>query len=142
MPVSLTTEEFDDFYDGQPGWVVLTSIGIDGYPHSVPLGYFREGEHIYCGVVDGTKKIKNIEGNKKVALLIESGSTMADIKGAMIQGEATVRRGPDKVLELMRKGAALRGVPEDQLPTQARPGSAFIEVRIDKRISWDYSKSR
>ena len=142
MPVSLTTEEFDDFYDGQPGWVVLTSIGADGYPHSVPLGYFREGEHIYCGVVDGTKKIKNIEGNKKVALLIESGSTMADIKGAMIQGEATVRRGPDKVLELMRKGATLRGVPEDQLPTQARPGSAFIEVRIDKRISWDYSKSR
>jgi len=141
MPVSLTTEEFDDFYDGQPGWVVLTSIGADGYPHSVPLGYFREGEHIYCGVVDGTKKIKNIEGNKKVALLIESGSTMSDIKGAMIQGEATVHRGSDKVLELMRKGAARRGVSEDQLPTQARPGSAFIEVRIDNRISWDYSKS-
>ena len=65
MPVSLTTEEFHDFYDGQPGWVVLTSIGADGYPHSVPLGYFREGEHIYCGVVDGTKKIRNIEGNPK-----------------------------------------------------------------------------
>ena len=141
MPVSLTTEEFHDFYDGQPGWVVLTSIGADGYPHSVPLGYFREGEHIYCGVVDGTKKIRNIEGNPKVSLLIESGSTMSDIKGAMIQGDAAVHRDSDKVLELMRKGAALRGVSADQLPTQARPGSAFIEVHINKRISWDYGKN-
>ena len=63
---------------------------------------------------------------------------MSDIKGAMIQGTATVQRDPDTVLELMRKGAARRGTAEEDLPTEPRPGAAFIDVTIDRRISWDY----
>ncbi|MEM7326578.1 MAG: pyridoxamine 5'-phosphate oxidase family protein, partial [Actinomycetota bacterium] len=102
------------------------------------LGYFRDGDRVYCGCLDGTTKIKNIEQNPKVSLMVESGSTMSDIKGAMVQGTARVRRDPDSVLELMRKGAAQRGVAEEDLPTAARPGSAYIEVTIERRISWDY----
>lgn len=141
MPAALTNDEFDAFYDSRPGWVTLTSITPDGYPHSVPLGYFRDGDRMYCGVRDNTTKIRNIEANPKVSLLIESGSTMADIKGAMVQGDATVLREPEKILECMRKGAANRGVPESELPNEARPGAAFIEVRIQRRISWDYGKA-
>ena len=138
MPRSLTLEQFNDFLDSTPGWIVLTSIGQDGFPHSVPLGYFRDGESIYCGVRDHTRKIRNIEANPKVSLLIESGSTMADIKGAMIQGQARVHREPGAVLALMRKAASRRGVPEADQPTEVRPGAAYIEVTPAQRISWDY----
>jgi hypothetical protein len=31
-------------------------------------------------------------------------------------------------------------MPEDQWPTEARPGSAYIKVTPKKYISWDYSK--
>ncbi|MEM9651952.1 MAG: pyridoxamine 5'-phosphate oxidase family protein [Actinomycetota bacterium] len=138
MAPSLDPEAFNAFLDTKPGWIVLTTITPDGYPHSVPLGYFRDGDRVYCGCLDGTTKIKNIEQNPKVSLMVESGSTMSDIKGAMVQGTARVRRDPDSVLELMRKGAAQRGVAEEDLPTAARPGSAYIEVTIERRISWDY----
>lgn len=138
MPRHLSEQEFNDFYDSKPGWVTLTTVGADGYPHSVPLGYFRDEDKIYCGVRDQTIKLRNIDGNSKVSLLIESGSTMSDIKGAMVQGEARVIREPEDVLRLMRIGATQRGVTEDDLPTEARPGAAFIEVTIKKRISWDY----
>lgn len=141
MPATLTNEEFAAFYDSRPGWVVLTSITPEGYPHSVPLGYFRDGDRIFCGVRDNTTKIKNIETNPKVSLLIESGSTMADIKGAMVQGEAKVIRDAEGVLQCMRMGASKRGVPEEELPKETRPGSAFIEVSIQHRISWDYGKT-
>lgn len=47
--------------------------------------------------------------------MIESGRTMADIKGAKA-----------------------RGVPEAERPSEARPGVAFIEVEPVRRISWDY----
>ena len=128
MATSLDKDEFDAYLDEHTGWIV----------HSVPLGYFRDGDRVYCGCLDGTTKIKNIERNPKVSMLIESGSTMSDIKGVMIQGTATVRRDADSVLALMRKGATRRGVAEADLPTQPRPESAYIEVEIERRISWDY----
>ena len=101
----------------------------------MPLGYFRDGDHIYCGCVDHTTKIRNID-KPKVSLVIESGSTMSDIKGAMIQGTAIVRRDPASVLEIMRKAAAAGRTSRP--PTEPRPGSAYIDVAIERRISWDY----
>ena len=138
MAKSMDLETFNAFLDSRPGWVVLSTLDEDGFPHSVPLGYFREGSRIYCGVRDNTRKLRNIDRNPKVSLLVESGSTMADIKGVMVQGHATVHRDSDKVLELMRKGAQARGVADADLPTEARPGAAYIEVETVRRISWDY----
>ena len=138
MAESLDPEAFNAFLDERPGWITLSTITPDGYPHSVPLGYFRDGDHIYCGCVDETTKTRNIDQNPKVSLMIEAGSTMADIKGAMVQGSATVHRDPERVLELMRMAARARGVDEDDLPTEPRPGAAFIDVSIERRISWDY----
>lgn len=138
MPARMSVDEFNEFLDSKPGWIVLTSIGADGFPHSVPLGYFRDGDSVFLGCRDGTRKLKNIDANPKVSLMVESGSTMADIKGAMVQGEAVVHREPGKVLECMRLAASLRGVAEAELPTEARPGAAYIEVRVVNRISWDY----
>lgn len=134
----MDTETFNDFLDSRPGWIILTTITPDGFPHSVPLGYFRDGDTVYCGCRGNTAKIRNIEANPKVSLMIESGSTMADIKGAMIQGTATVIRDPEVVLTLMRKAAVRRGTPEADWPTSSRPGSAFIEISVVNRISWDY----
>ena len=138
MPGSLDDAAVDAFLDSKPGWIVLSSIGPDGYPHSVPLGYFRDGDRVYLGCRAGTAKLRSIEQPPTVSLVIEDGSTMSDIRGAMIQGTATVHRDADAVLELMRAGARRRGVAEDELPTAARPGSAYIEVAIERRISWVY----
>ena len=140
MAASMTDEEFDAFLDSRPGWITLTTIDRHGYPHSVPIGYFRVGDKILIGCRDRTQKVVNIERNPKVSLMVESGSTMSDIKGAMIQGDARVIRDPEGVLDAMRKGAASRGVPEGDLPTEARPGAAYIEVSPVRRISWDYGK--
>mgnify|MGYP001247199847 CR=1 FL=1 len=39
-----TRAEVDDYLDGHGGYAVLSTIGKDGYPHAVPLGFFRSGE--------------------------------------------------------------------------------------------------
>src|SRR5207245_3572318 len=88
MPARMTDQEMKAFLDTKPGWIVLSTIGRDGYPHSVPLGYFRLGDDIYIGCRAGTQKIKNIERNPKVSLALESGSSRKDIKGGWIQGDA------------------------------------------------------
>jgi len=140
MPGKLTTEEVHEFLDSRPGWIALTTISANGHPHTIPIGYFRLGNEVYIGCRAGTQKLKNIERNPKVSLMLESGSTMQDIKGICIQGEAQVIIDPADQLPLMRASMQARGVPEAQLPTEARPGAAYIKVSPTKVISWDYAK--
>ena len=49
MPAQLTKDEARKFLDSRPGWLILTTIGPDGYPHTVPIGHFRSGGAISPG---------------------------------------------------------------------------------------------
>src|SRR5690606_5369779 len=109
-------------------------------PHTVPIGYLREGSAIYMGCRHPTQKTRNVERNGKVSLMLEAGSTMADIKGLIIQGDATVVTEPAELLRLQRETARSRGAAEADLPTEPRPGSAYIRVEPRNYITWDYAK--
>ena len=98
----------------------------------MPTGYFRLGDDVLLGVRNNTLKIKNIRYNPQVSLMIESGSTRQDIKGVMIQGNATVIDDPDEFLHYAREAARLRGVAEADLPAEPRPGAAYIKVTPHK----------
>ena len=140
MPASLTKAEAQDYIDSRPGWIILTTIGSDGMPHSIPIGYFRAGDDVYVGGRAGTQKMLNVQRNPNVSLLLQSGGSMRDIKGLMIQGHGTVMDQPADLLRLGREAAKWRGVPEDQWPKEARPGAAYIRVTPTRFISWDYSR--
>lgn len=139
MPRKLSDEEVAAYLDSRPGWAVLSTIDKDGFPHSVPLGYFRLGRDIVMGVRDGTRKVANVERNPNVSVLLEDGSSMADIRGVMLQGRARIVRESDEALELARAGAQARGVPESEWPTEPRPGAAYIRLTPVRTLSWDYS---
>jgi nitroimidazol reductase NimA-like FMN-containing flavoprotein (pyridoxamine 5'-phosphate oxidase superfamily) len=141
MPVSFSKQEAYEYLDSRPGWLILTTIDRRGYPHSVPIGYFREGDDIYVGGRDGTQRLKNVERNPKVSALVESGGSMQDIRGLLVQGDAEVIRDGPRVLELMRSAGRARGTPEDQLPSEPRAGVAYIRVKPRRFVSWDYSRS-
>ncbi|WP_319428817.1 pyridoxamine 5'-phosphate oxidase family protein [Mycobacterium sp. RTGN5] len=139
MPRKLTDEEVEAYLDSRPGWAVLSTIDKDGFPHSVPLGYFRLGRDIIMGVRDGTRKVANVESNSHVSVLLEDGSTMADIRGVLLQGRARIVRESSEALELSREGARARGVPEADWPTEPRPGAAYIRMTPVRTVSWDYA---
>lgn len=141
MPRKLTDDEVAAYLDSRPGWAILSTIDEDGFPHSVPLGYFRLGRDIIMGVRDRTRKIANVERNPNVSVLLEDGSTMADIRGVMVQGHARIIRESSEALELAREGARARGVPESEWPTAPRPGAAYIRVTPVRTLSWDYGNS-
>jgi len=140
MPATLTRDEAYAYIDSRPGWIILTTIGSDGMPHTVPIGYFRDGDTVYVGGRAGTQKFLNARRNPNVSLLLQSGSSMQDIKGLMIQGTATVYTEPEDALRLSRAAAKWRGAPEAQWPDQARPGVAYLGVSPVRIISWDYSR--
>ena len=137
----MSDEEIAAYLDSRPSWAILSTIENDGFPHSVPLGYFRLGRDIVMGVRDGTHKVANVEGNPNVSVLLEDGSTMADIRGVMFQGHARIVREHSEALELAREGARARGVPESEWPTEPRPGACYIRMTPVRTLSWDYGDS-
>lgn len=139
MPRKLSDEQIETLLDERPGWAILTTIDGDGFPHTVPLGYFRSGRDIVMGVRDGTHKVANVESNSKASVMVEAGSTMADIRGVMVQGHARIVREPSETLQLAREGARSRGVAESEWPTEPRPGVVYICVTPVRTRSWDYS---
>ena len=139
MPRKLSDEQIAAYLDSRPSWAILSTIDEDGFPHSVPLGYFRLGRDIIMGVRDRTRKVANVEANPNVSILLEDGSSMADIRGVMFQGHARIVRERTEALQLAREGARARGVPESQWPTEPRPGAAYIRVTPVRTVSWDYS---
>jgi nitroimidazol reductase NimA-like FMN-containing flavoprotein (pyridoxamine 5'-phosphate oxidase superfamily) len=139
MPRQLSDEQIEAYLDSRPGWAILSTIDTDGFPHSVPLGYFRLGRDIVMGVRDGTRKVANVEGNPNVSVLLEDGSSMADIRGVMFQGHARIVRERSEALQIAREGARARGVPESEWPTEPRPGAAYIRMTPVRTLSWDYS---
>ena len=139
MPRKLSDQEIAAYLDSRPGGAILSTVDDDGFPHSVPLGYFRLGHDIVMGVRDGTHKVANVESNPHVSVLLEDGSSMADIRGVMLQGRARIVRDHSEALELAREGARARGVPESEWPTEPRPGAAYIRMTPVRTRSWDYS---
>ena len=139
MPRRMPEKEALAFIDSAPGWAILSSIGLDGYPHSIPIGWFRVDKKIYMGCLDKTQKVKNIERNPKISVCIESGTTMRDIKGVLLRGNASIIRVPEDRLALSILAAKSRGVEEKDLPKEASQNGVYIELSNFKITSWDYS---
>ncbi len=143
MARPMTPDEMLDFLDEKPrdGYLVFTSIGPRGYPHTVPLSYFRVGMDLVMGARAGTQKLRNVERDPRVSISLEDGNSLETLRGLLIEGDARVVAAGAEVLELAREGARSRGAPESELPTEPRPGTAYIRVTPRRWISWDYSKS-
>ena len=102
MAGPLTPDEVIEFLDQRAEWAVLTSIDAHGYPHSVPLGYFRIGDSIYLGTHTDTQKVRNLERNPRITVLVETGDAYNELRGISIDGEA-------KQVQRIASGARRRG---------------------------------
>lgn len=48
----------------------VTTIGPDGYPHTVPIWYMLDGDDIVIATAPESRKVKNIRANSKGAVTI------------------------------------------------------------------------
>ena len=137
---TFTTAEAYEFLDSHPGtgWAVLSTNGRDGYPHSVPLSYFRRGEVVFLSARG--QRLVNVRRDPRVVVLVEDGVEYAELRAVLIRGDAEVVDDPAKVLDLSREAMRQRGTPEADLPTEVRRGSAYIRVQPRSLTSWDNTR--
>lgn len=134
----MTRDEIYAYLDNGPRWGRLATIGRDGYPHLVPLGYFRVGDHVYVNMRG--QRLVNARRTPKASFCIDEGEGMRELKGVVIEGDTELVEDQAQVVELQREAARKRGTPEDQLPTENRGGRPLLKITPRKIASWDNSK--
>jgi PPOX class probable F420-dependent enzyme len=128
---------------------VLVTIGPDGLPDPVPMWYVvADGGALLLRTSAASQKAANVRRDPRAAVLVESGTTFADIRGVQLTGRVETFDDPDELLDL---GGALavkyRGLkPEDYAAARERAAAAgtagFVGLRFvpEKVVSWDHAK--
>ena len=126
----------------------LTSIGADGYPHSVAMWYVDDGDDLVFATYRRSQKIKNLERNPRAAALVEDGTAYGELRGVAVAADAELVRDPVVAGDVM-VGLAERYAGFDR-SAAAPEAIELIRARGLKRVvirlhpvqitTWDHAK--
>ncbi|MFP6655171.1 MAG: pyridoxamine 5'-phosphate oxidase family protein [Myxococcota bacterium] len=128
--------------------MTFTTNGPRGFPHSIAIFYAIDDDlTIRFATYARSQKIKNVERDPKVTLLIESGSAYSELKGVMIEGHAELTTNLEETVATMIEANAVTGSPLPDLamiPTDVKEKMAakrvLVTIRPENFISWDHGK--
>jgi PPOX class probable F420-dependent enzyme len=130
--------------------IIINSIGPDGYPHPMPMWFGIEPDgSVVMTTFTKSQKIKNIERDPRVSLLVEDGEVYNELRGVVIYGQAELERDPEKILDMLAKvGSKNTGgagnAPDPGALRKALmatvPKRTGIRIRRERVISWDHRK--
>jgi len=80
----MNEDEIKDFLE-EKNLAILGTIGKNGIPHITPVWFSYDGSHVYVTTTDGSVKIKNIENDKRISILV---STLVGDRVVIMEGTA------------------------------------------------------
>jgi PPOX class probable F420-dependent enzyme len=128
--------------------VILCSNGPDGVPHPMPMWYgLDEDGSVIMTTFAKSQKVRNLERDPRVSLLVEDGEVYEQLRGVVLYGKVELERDTERVLDVLARVTARQGAAEgadpgamrDALRGQARKRVA-MHVRPDRIVSWDHRK--
>ncbi len=109
----------------------LATASRDARPHVVPVIYAMDGEDIVIAIDYGTKKLKNLRQNNKVALVVDE---YRPNKGLMIEGDCEIFERGKEYLRLLQalfdRFAYYRRNPWGE------GESPILKIRVTKATMW------
>jgi PPOX class probable F420-dependent enzyme len=144
--ITLTPEEQRGLLESERV-VVVSSIGVRGWPHSMPLWYVPRDRGIWIYTYTKSQKVKNLERDPRATLLVETGHEYCELRGVEIEAEAEIHRDVDTVYDVAQELtvrysddiSSVEGDAAEALKAQARKR---VAVRFEPRriASWDHRK--
>jgi PPOX class probable F420-dependent enzyme len=144
--IQLTDDEQRELLESQRV-VVVSSIGLRGWPHSMPLWYVLRDWEVWTYTYAKSQKVKNLERDPRATLLIETGYEYGELRGVQIEAEADIHRDFDTVHVVARELAvrysgdisSVEGEAAEALAAQARKRVA-VRFKPRRIASWDHRK--
>ena len=149
--VSMTQAEMAAFF-ATPRTGVLSSLGADGYPHSVAMWFVPDldgdrGE-LHMWAYGRSQKVVNLERDPRCAFMVEEGRAYNELRGLLVRGEARIVTDVEATFEIGRRlyesyTLPATGVPaaaaEEELRRQAGKRKGIV-LPLKRVASWDHSK--
>lgn len=146
--IAMTREETAAFL--REHWLgVLGTVGPDGLPHLVNVGYLVEEGEIVLTSFAAAQKVRNLERTGAATFLVEHPWPYVEVRGVMISGPARIVRDPAEVLAVTARmrdqhaeqsGTAVgEGTPDTDLAKHAVKRVA-VRITPDKVRTWDHTK--
>ncbi len=145
--IRMTDDEIREFLvDGHT--IIITTNGPRGFPHAMPMFYGIDDDlTVRIATYESSQKVKNIERDPRVTLLVETGSAYDELRGVMIYGEAELSKDLNATVRTMIEAmdATANELPDvSQLPDAVKQGMAgkrvLIRIKPQRFISWDHGK--
>src|ERR1043165_2739146 len=77
---------------------IVSSLGPRGWPHSMPLWFVPRDGVVWIWTYAKSQKVKNLERDPRATVLLETGHSYDELRGAMIESEAVIHRDFETVL--------------------------------------------
>lgn len=127
--------------------VVVSSIGPRGWPHSMPMWFTVRDGDIWVWTYAKSQKVRNLERDPRVTLLVEAGHEYSELRGIQIEAEAEIVRDTDQVFEFAKELTVRYAEGIDELGPDA---AAALQAQAPKRVAihfvpvrtatWDHRK--
>lgn len=148
--ISMSAAEVASFLE-QGRILQVASLHPDGRPHLVPMWYVMEDGRVVFRSFNRSQKIRNLQRDPRLTVLVERGEAYGELQGVMIHGRARLVEDPGYVLAVYGRLAAKYAMVGDA-PRSLSPGeleAAFgrhaakntaVVVEADRVASWDHTK--
>lgn len=120
----------------------LATIDRDGFPHVVAMNFVVRDGAYWMTSYGKAQKVVNIRRDPRVALMVETGTAYAELRGVMVRGHCEIVEGQDAVRQVFAWSAEARGDTYKR-PTGASdsaPKRVVLKIVPHKTITWDHSK--
>lgn len=142
--IRMDDAELMDFIDAQRSLRVGT-IAEDGQVHLSTLWFALIDDRIVFETYTSSQKIKDLQRDPRITLLLEDGDVYGNLRGAMIKGRAVLVQDPDRV-QPMAVAVLRRNQPElpeallDEAASAMAAKRTAVVVEPDHVVSWDHTK--
>jgi PPOX class probable F420-dependent enzyme len=141
--IRMSDAEIEEFLSGRHTMNVA-SFNHDGTIHLVAMWYaVLDGDPVFW-TFGKSQKIKNLQRDPRITLLVESGEEYGELMGVEIVGKATVLTDKDDIMAI---GEAVYARYFGEVTDEVRPfveltGAKRFGVRVaaDRIVSWDHKK--
>jgi PPOX class probable F420-dependent enzyme len=143
----MSDQEVREFLE-QSQTIILCSIGKNGVPHPMPMWFgLEEDGAIVMTTFSKSQKIKNLQRDPRVSLLVEAGGVYSELRAIILYGQAEVVSDPDAVVAVLERVSARSGMLPSGSPEAIREGlratalkRCLIRVKPERIVSFDHRK--
>ena len=139
--IRLTEDEVRKYLE-ESRTIILVSQAPGGFPHPMPMWYALDDSGSICmATYRSSQKIKNIQRNPRVSLLVESGDRYAELKGVVIYGRAEIIDDFEKVTDVLLAAAGAENNESTRHGVAKTAAKRYLIRVIPERVmSWDHTK--